>query len=67
LRQQRIRLIITSMLGPVRDQLGRYGINAALGPGAYYDTPGEALEAFQAADRPGGPPRPGQDTPPSPA
>lgn len=55
------------MLGPVRDQLGRYGINAALGPGAYYDTPGEALEAFQAADRPGGPPRPGQDTPPSPA
>ncbi|MGH3403401.1 MAG: SulP family inorganic anion transporter [Streptosporangiaceae bacterium] len=67
LRQQRIRLIITSMLGPVRDQLGRYGINAALGPGAYYDTPGEALEAFQAADRPGGSPSPGKDTPPDPA
>ena len=25
------------------------GISAALGPGAYYDTPGEALEAFHAA------------------
>jgi hypothetical protein len=33
----------------VREQLDRYGISAALGPGAYYDTPGEALEAFHAA------------------
>jgi hypothetical protein len=30
----------------VRKQLDRHGISAALGPGAYYDTPGEALEAF---------------------
>ena len=32
-------------------QLDRYGISAALGPGAYYDTPGEALEAFHAAEK----------------
>jgi sulfate permease, SulP family len=34
-----------------REQLDRYGISAALGPGAYYDTPGEALEAFHAAEK----------------
>ena len=39
-----------TVLGPVREQLDRYGISAALGPNAYYDTPGEALEAFHAAE-----------------
>lgn len=63
LQHRHIRLIVTSLLSPVREQLGRYGINAALGPGAYYDTPGEALEAFQAAGRPGGPPSQGTDPP----
>ena len=46
--QQNVRLVLTSVLGPVRRQLDRYGISTALGPGAYYDTPGEALEAFHA-------------------
>ena len=64
LRQRHIRLIVSSLLSPVREQLGRYGINAALGPGAYYDTPGEALEAFQAAGCPGSRPSPGTDPPP---
>jgi high affinity sulfate transporter 1 len=63
LQHRHIRLIVTSLLSPVREQLGRYGINAALGPGAYYDTPGEALEAFQAAGRPGGPSSQGTDRP----
>jgi high affinity sulfate transporter 1 len=49
LRKRRIRFAVSSVLGPVREQLDRYGIGAALGPGAYYDTPGEALEAFHAA------------------
>ena len=49
LRKRHIRLAVSSVLGPVREQLDRYGISAALGPGAYYDTPGEALEAFHAA------------------
>ncbi len=49
LRKHHIRLALSSVLGPVREQLDRYGISAALGPGAYYDTPGEALEAFHAA------------------
>lgn len=67
LRQRHIRVILSSVLRPVREQLGRYGINAALGPGAYYDTPGEALEAFRAADGPSAPPAPSKDAPPDPA
>jgi SulP family sulfate permease len=51
LRKRHIRPAVSSVLGPVREQLDRYGISAALGPGAYYDTPGEALEAFHAAER----------------
>ena len=50
LRKRHIRFAVSSVLGPVRKQLDRYGISAALGPGAYYDTPGEALEAFHAAE-----------------
>src|ERR1039458_9168556 len=49
LRKRHIHLAVSTVLGPVREQLDRYGIGAALGPGAYYDTPGEALEAFHAA------------------
>jgi high affinity sulfate transporter 1 len=50
LRRRHIRFAVSSVLGPVREQLDRYGIGAALGAGAYYDTPGEALEAFHAAE-----------------
>jgi high affinity sulfate transporter 1 len=50
LRKRHIRLAVSSILGPVREQLDRYGISAALGPGAYYDTPGEALQAFHATE-----------------
>jgi sulfate permease, SulP family len=49
LRIRHIRLAVSTVDGPVREQFGRYGISAALGAGAYYDTPGEALEAFHAA------------------
>jgi sulfate permease, SulP family len=54
LRDQHVRLIVTSAVTRVRQQLDRYGISAALGPGAYYDTPGAALEAYHA--RSGGAP-----------
>ena len=50
LRNRDIRFVVSTVLGPVREQLDRYGISAALGPDAYYDTPGEALEAFHAAE-----------------
>ena len=50
LRKRHIRFAVTTVLGPVREQLDRYDIGAALGPGAYYDTPGEALEVFHAAE-----------------
>ncbi len=47
--QRHVRLALSSVLGPVRQQLDRYGISATLGPDAFYDTPGQALEAFHAA------------------
>jgi len=50
LRKQHIHFAISSVHGAVRKQLDSYGISAALGPGAYYDTPGEALEAFHATE-----------------
>ena len=44
--QRGVRLVLTSVLGPVRQQLDRYGIC----PDAFYDTPGQALEAFHATN-----------------
>ena len=43
LHRRQIRLVISSVLAPVRHQLDRYGISVD----ACYDTPGEALEAFE--------------------
>jgi sulfate permease, SulP family len=47
--QRHVHLVLSSVLDPVRQQLDRYGICTALGPDAFYDTPGQALEAFHAA------------------
>jgi anti-anti-sigma regulatory factor len=47
-RQRHIRFVVSTVLGPVRQQLDRCGISKGLGPDAYYETPGEALEAFHA-------------------
>ena len=44
--QHHVHLVLSSVLGPVRQRLDRYGISKALGQDAYFDTPGEALEAF---------------------
>ncbi len=52
LQERHTRVGISSFLVPVRGQLARYGITTALDPDAYYDTPGEALEAFQATAQP---------------
>jgi sulfate permease, SulP family len=49
LHERHIRFVVANVIGPVHKQLDRYGISAAMGPDAYYDTPGEALEAFEAA------------------
>jgi hypothetical protein len=46
-----VRLVFTSVLGPVRRQLDRYGISKALGQDAYFDTPGQALEAFHPTEQ----------------
>jgi MFS superfamily sulfate permease-like transporter len=49
LHQHQIRFVVTSLMTPVRQQLEHYGISGAAGPDAYFDTAGEALEAFDAA------------------
>ena len=51
LHQHHVHLVLSSVLGPVRQQLDRYGISKALGQDAYFDTPGEALEAFHSTMR----------------
>ena len=50
-RQHHVHLVLSSVLGPVRHQLDRYGISKALGQDAYFDTPGQALEAFHSTMR----------------
>ena len=49
--QHHVHLALSSVLGPVRRELNRYGISKALGQDAYFDTPGEALEAFHSTAR----------------
>jgi len=49
--QRNVRLVFSSVLGPVRRQLDRYGISRALDQDAYFDTPGQALDAFHATAR----------------
>jgi MFS superfamily sulfate permease-like transporter len=49
--QRNVRLVFCSVLGLVRQQLDRYGISNALGQDAYFDTPGQALEAFRSTVR----------------
>jgi SulP family sulfate permease len=51
LHRHNIRFVISTVLGPVRQQLDTYGVSALLGPGAYYDTPGEALEAYRVTQK----------------
>jgi SulP family sulfate permease len=50
-QQRNVRLVLSSVLGPVRQRLDSYGISKTLGHDAYFDTPGEALEAFHSAAR----------------
>jgi SulP family sulfate permease len=40
------RLVLSNIIEPVRAQLDRYEITTTLGPDAYFDTAGQALEAF---------------------
>lgn len=40
------RLVLSNIIEPVRAQLDRYGITTTLGSDAYFDTAGQALEAF---------------------
>jgi sulfate permease, SulP family len=66
LHERKIRFAVTSMLAQVRQQLDGYGIEGVSGPDVYYDTPGQALNAFHAAQRAAGPGRRQADPPPAP-
>ncbi len=48
LHQRHVQFVVSSLMTPVRQQLEHYGISGAAGPDAYFDTPGETLEAFNA-------------------
>jgi MFS superfamily sulfate permease-like transporter len=48
LHQRHIQFVVTSLMTPVRQQLEHYGISGAAGPDAYFDTSGQAVEAFNA-------------------
>jgi high affinity sulfate transporter 1 len=50
-QHHQVRFVVSNVLAPVHRQLDRYGITKTLGADAYYDTPGEAYEAFQAQPR----------------
>ena len=50
LHQRHIQFVMSSLMTPVRQQLEHYGISGAAGPDAYFDTAGEALEAFRRGD-----------------
>jgi sulfate permease, SulP family len=47
-QQRHVRFTLSTVLGPVRQQLDKYGISRSLDPDALYETPGEAFEAFNA-------------------
>ncbi len=49
LHEAHIKVMMTSLVGPVRDQLRHYGLTGQHGPDGFYGTPGEALAAFHAA------------------
>jgi sulfate permease, SulP family len=49
LHQAHIKVVFTSLVDPVRQQLRHYGISGSNGPDGFYDTAGEALAAFHAA------------------
>src|SRR6516164_7050970 len=49
--QHDVHLALSSVLDPVRQQLDRYGVSKALGQNAYFDTPGQAQEAFHSTMR----------------
>jgi SulP family sulfate permease len=49
--QHHVHLVLSCVLGPVRQQLDQYGISKAVSHDAYFDTPGEALEAFHSTVR----------------
>jgi hypothetical protein len=50
--EHHVRFVVSTVLPPVRRQLDDYGISKLLDPGACYETPGEALDAFHAMKAP---------------
>jgi sulfate permease, SulP family len=47
-QQHHVRFVLSSVLPPVRRELNAYGIAKKLDQYCWYETPGEALDAFRA-------------------
>jgi SulP family sulfate permease len=50
--ERHVRFAVSTVLPQVRRQLDDYGISKSLDPGAVYETPRAALDAFHAAKAP---------------
>jgi len=50
-KQRHVRFALSTVIPPLRRQLDGYGVTEALGPGAFYETPRDAIDAFHAARR----------------
>jgi len=48
-KQNHVRFVLSTVLPQVRKEVDGYGITGKLDPDAWYETPGEALDAFHAA------------------
>jgi MFS superfamily sulfate permease-like transporter len=47
-KERHVKFALSGVIAPVRRELDRYGITKSIGPDAYYETAGAALEAFHA-------------------
>jgi sulfate permease, SulP family len=47
LRGAGVRVVCSNIIGPVRAELDRYGLTAAIGADGFYETAGEVLSAYQ--------------------
>jgi hypothetical protein len=53
LRGGGVRVVFSNIIDPVHAQLDRYGLAATIGADCFYETAGEALDAYRSARPPG--------------
>ncbi|MDT7568119.1 MAG: hypothetical protein QOG76_6743, partial [Pseudonocardiales bacterium] len=53
LRGGGVRVVFSNIIDPVHAQLDRYGLGATIGADCFYETAGEALDAYRSGRPPG--------------